>query len=311
MKRLSIIIILCLATLLPAKNAIAQSVRNLTISPPTVSISANPGEAKEGKIKIINDSNETLSFIVDTQDYIVVDTVGTPNILPENTLNNKYSAAAWLGVSPNKFTVEPGQKQELGYYMQIPADAKPGGHYAAIVFKPDVVKGEQSVGTTVSSQIGTLFYINVPGAIKEDASILSFLTNWFNEYGPVNLKTQIENLGDLHIAPQGKISVTNIFGQKVETQDLPNHNIFPEATRDYENTVGKKWMFGPYKATLLASYGVNNNLPLSSTVTFWVIPWKIILLIILAVTAVALGVIYTKKRKKKAKLAELSQAHQD
>ncbi|MBU2632291.1 hypothetical protein KKG52_01115 [Patescibacteria group bacterium] len=291
---------------------IPETTRNMTISPPAIEKTLSPGDKTEGILKIINDGTNELVFTVSVQDYIVEDAKGTPVFLPEDTLSNKYSAANWIAVIPRNITVKPKEKIELNYYLQIPQDARPGGHYAGIIFKPTTTMEVKGTGAAVNTQIGSLFYVNIKGPISESAGVAKFFSNWFNEYGPVKLSTQIKNNGDLHITPQGKITVTNIFGQKVETQELSSHNIFPGGVvRDFENSVGRKWMFGPYKASLLASYGVNNNLPLSATVTFWVIPWKIILLVVLTTAAVALGVLYLKKRKKKAKLAELSKQHQE
>jgi hypothetical protein len=276
--------------------ATAQEViRTITITPPTASFNLNPGQTAEGQMKIINDSPNPITFNVGVQDYIVVDTVGTPNILPPNTLNSKYSAASWIGVTPSKFTVKPGQRQTVDYFIQVPNNAKPGGHYAAAIYTADT-KAEQQTGAAVSAQIGTLFYITVKGPVTENASITKFFTNSFQEYGPVKILTQIKNMGGLHITPKGTIQVTGLFLNK--TQDLPAHNIFPETSRDFENIFGSNLMIGRYKAVLLASYGVNNNLPLTSTLYFWVFPWRLVLVIILAVIAIILGWMYMKKRKK-------------
>jgi hypothetical protein len=103
-------------------------------------------------------------------------------------------------------------------------------------------------------------------------------------------------MGDLHITPKGTLTVSGLFFNKSE--DFPTHNIFPETSRDFENTIGKTLMIGRYKAVLLASYGVNNNLPLTSTLYFFVFPWRIALIIVLLVIAVILGRKYYQKRKK-------------
>lgn len=271
-----------------------ELVRTMTITPPTAAFTLNPGQATEGQMKITNDSPNPITFNVGVQDYIVVDTVGTPNILPPNTLNSKYSAASWIGVTPSRFTVKPGQRQVIDYFIQIPKDAKPGGHYAAAIYTAET-KGEQQTGSAVTAQIGTLFYLTVKGPVTENASVTKFFTNSFQEYGPFKILTQIKNMGDLHIAPKGTITVSGLFYNK--NQDLPTHNIFPETLRDFENTVGKNLMIGRYKAVLLASYGVNNNLPLTATLYFWVFPWRLAIIIILVIVAIILGWMYWKKRK--------------
>lgn len=274
--------------------------RIITIVPPTVQKSLNPGEITEGTMKVINDSNETLTFKAAVRDFVVKDNQGTPDILPPNTLSNKYSAAAWIGVDPSTFTIDPHQKQNLNFYLQVPADAKPGGHYAAVVYEPTSPVLIQGTGAGVNTQIGTLFYVDVKGDIKEDARVVQFKTNGFSEFGPVNLNTEILNLGDLHIKPQGVITVTDIFGRKVEAKALEEHNIFPEKTFLYTSSLGSRWMIGRYTAKLTATYGKANNLPLVATVSFVVFPWKLAtVMALLAIIAILLVILAKKKKQGK------------
>jgi len=283
-----------------------QPTRTFTLVPPTVEHSLNPGEVAEGAIKIINDSNEVLTFTATTQDFIVEDNEGIPTILPPNTLSNKYSAASWLAAYPGKFTVNPHEKYELNYYLQVPLDAKPGGHYAAVIYKPDELIKVEGTGTAVNTQVGTLFYVDVKGDIKESATVAKFSANKFQEYGPVKVETQIKNLGDLHIKPIGQITITDILGRKIASLTLPEHNIFPEAVRNFENTLDKKVLFGPFTAKLTATYGKDNNLPLVAVFTFWILPWKIILVVILLIVAVILGIMYLKKKSLRVKEEKLN-----
>ena len=144
--------------------------------------------------------------------------------------------------------------------------------------------------------MGSLFYLNVSGPINEKAKVSKFATNSFAEYGPVKILTQIKNMGDLHILPQGKITVTGLLLK--ESQDLVSQNIYPETARDFENSFGSTLMLGRYKAELIGSYGQENNLPLVATMYFWVFPWKLVLIIVLVIVAVVLGRLYYKKRLK-------------
>ena len=270
--------------------------RTVTIAYPTLAHKLNPGDTAEGFTKVINQSTSTLTFKLGVQDFVVTDTSGTPNIIPPGTLSNKYSAANWIGVTPQTFTLKPGDSQKINYYVQVPRDARPGGHYAAIVYSPIVTGALTGSGSTVNSQLGSLFYITINGPINEQSTVSKFFANPFQEYGPVNILTQIKNLGDLHIAPKGTITVTGLFFN--QTQNLPTHNIFPEAARDFSNTFGQNLMIGRYEASFIGSYGTNDNLPLVATMYFWVFPWRITLVIILAVVALTLGGIYLRKRKK-------------
>ncbi|MDE2590521.1 MAG: hypothetical protein KGL95_12760, partial [Patescibacteria group bacterium] len=102
--------------------------------------------------------------------------------------------------------------------------------------------------------------------------------------------------GDVHINPQGTITLKNIFGRTVDILTLPNRNIFPgNISLIYKTPIGRTWMFGRYTATLLAAYGAGNNLPLLATVSFWVIPWRVILLVLFAIVVAVAGVLYWRK----------------
>lgn len=271
-------------------------VRSFTITPPTLIAPLAPSKASEGVMAIRNETDEPVTFNVSVQDFIVTDTRGTPTILPPDALSNKYSAASWIGVSPTRFTVPPRGRQELSYYIQVPPDARPGGHYAAVVYSPVTEKGVDSTGATVNSQIGTLFSVTIDGPINEKATVSRFYAPFFQEYGPVTIQTQVKNFGDEHIKPLGKITLTNMFGGK-EEQSLHENNVFPEAARDYVNIFGEKWMLGRYEATFQGTYGRGNNLPLQATVVFWVFPWKIAVVIILFIIAAVLAYMLMKKKK--------------
>ena len=293
-----LVVLVCIGSIFSPK-ASAQEVRTFTIVPPSIQQTLDPGGIKEGVMKVINDSSEPLIFTASVQDYIVEDSKGTPKILPPNVLSNKYSASSWIGVSPSTFTIPPHEKQILNYYMQIPRDAAPGGHYAAVIFNPANATGVEGTGASVETQLGTLFYISINGQINEFSKITRFFANTFQEYGPVKIQTQIKNLGDLHIKPTGAIKVADSLGRTIQTEKLSGYNIFPSTARDYENTFGQKIMIGRYKASAEANYGRNNKLPLIATLYFWVFPWKIALVGILAIIAIILGVITIKKKAQK------------
>lgn len=285
---------LFLALATPAGAQEAQ--RTVTLTYPALTHVLNPGGHAEGITKITNQSNVPLTFNLNVQDFVVTNTIGSPTILPPNTLSSKFSAAAWIGVTPNTFTLQPGHEQVINYYIQVPSTARPGGHYAAIVYTPIVTKGVTGSGSTVNTQLGSIFYITVNGPITEKALITKFFADPFSEYGPVKILTQIKNLGDLHISPKATITVSGLFYN--QSQNLDTHNIFPEAARDFENSMGQVLMIGRYKAVLMGSYGSNNNLPLVASVYFWVFPWRLAIVIVLAIIALILAALYLKKRKK-------------
>jgi hypothetical protein len=285
--------------ILSAKMIFAQEAqRTVTISPPTIERTEDPGTTGEGTLKITNNSGTSLTFKAVIRDFVVDNPNGIPHVLVGDTLSTKYSASAWIGVSPNTFTVAPGKTQQLSYYLQIPANARPGGHYAAVMYEPQEVIGGEGTGAGVETHIGSLFYIHVKGNVIENATVKQFSANSFQEYGPVTINTQIANSSDTDIKPQGTVTVKNILGQVAYSQPLEAHNIYPEAVRNFSNKLGKKFMFGPYTAELHATFGAANNKTLFASVGFFILPWKIVGLVVLALIVLILLFIFWRKKKK-------------
>jgi hypothetical protein len=148
-------------------------------------------------------------------------------------------------------------------------------------------------GATVETNVGTLVYITVPGDINENASIKEFSAPKFLEYGPVDFKTIITNLSDIHITPAGSINIYDSFGFKTAQIKLDNTNIFPYTSREFINSLQRKLMFGRFKAQLNAVYGTTGQL-LTATLFFWVIPYKLIALLLIIILTIIL-VIKLKK----------------
>lgn len=279
----------------------AQSTtRSFTISPPSIQLSLKPGDKTEKIIKITNNSDETMEFIADVKDFIVTDKAGTPELLSTGTkLDNKFSAASWTTVLPDKLTVKPGQRMTTTIYIQVPGDARPGGRYVAVTFLPLAGGAPEQTGAAVNTIAANLVYLTVLGPTKENARVVSFKTPLLSEFGPINFATEIQNLGDLHISPRATIEVKNMVGQKSFSTSLGDLNIFPGTSRLYESSWQTKWLLGRYTARLSGYYGQAGNLSLLAMTSFWVIPYRLILILVLA-AAVALAVFtLLKKRQEK------------
>ena len=152
---------------------------------------------------------------------------------------------------------------------------------------PQPVGTNEEAGTAVGTRIAGLVYLRVAGPISEKAFVSRFFAPSFFEYGPIKVETEILNRGDYHITPQGVVSLTNIFGGLVDQQKLATTNIFPDASRSFTNELGKKWLAGRYKVSLLASYGQGGQ-ALTSELYVWVFPWRVATVTLLALIIIIL-----------------------
>lgn len=273
----------------------AQSTSTLTAIPPKVQLTGAPGENLQETIKVRNDSEQEIVINSISKDFIVKDDKGTP-IPVEEEVATRWSLSSWMQISPDKALMKPGDTQPVNVLIQIPQDATPGGHYAMILHSPDYSATMGQTGSKLSQNVGTLVYLTVEGDITENAEITRFETDKkMAEYGPINLTTEIENLSDVHIRPKGSIKVYNMLKQKVTDLNLEEVNIFPFQSRVLENEFPGKWRLGRYQAVLTTQYGSTNK-TLQAMVYFWIIPWKLITLI-LAVILTIIILLVTRKKK--------------
>lgn len=284
MKKLIALTIILTSYFINPSQVFAQSISGLTAIPPRLEITAKPGEVVTKEIKVRNESQVSRNLVVETKDFIVSDSIGTPiqiDNIDESV--NRWAASTWIQVSPSKLTLKPGETKSLSLTVIVPQKATSGGHYAMVLHSPD--QGKISIdgsGAAIQTRVGSLVYITVPGAINEKAQIKEFSAPKFLEYGPVNFKTVITNFSDIHILPLGKITVSGIFGLKTGEIILPETRIFPLTDRIIESTLNKKWLFGPFTAKISAAYGTQGQ-ALTGATTFWVIPWRLLVLILAAI----------------------------
>ncbi|MEI8068061.1 MAG: hypothetical protein WCG91_03925 [Candidatus Shapirobacteria bacterium] len=295
-KQSRFIFLLILTFPLVTNRVMAQNVVGTSAIPPRVEISAKPGDVKSEVIKIRNEANNDQNFTTSVADFIVNDSKGTPiKIEAGSNLDNRWAASSWIQVSESKFKLKGGETKALSLVIMVPKDALPGGHYAMILHSPDNQKTLSSSGSSIQTQVGTLVYITVAGDIKENASVNKFSAPKFLEFGPVNFDTTIKNLSDIHIKPVGSITVKNLLGLKTGKLDLADTNIFPYTSRDFTNKLDKKWLFGRYTANLNAIYGPSGK-TIAATLVFWVIPWRLLILLVALIAIIATVIILNKNK---------------
>jgi len=294
-------IIACLLVILFAltkTNVHAQSSVGLSAIPPRLEVTVKPDGVVTEIVKVRNESNQERIISTEIRDFIVTDNIGTPVILNNlDDSSNRWAASNWIQISPTSVKLKPGETKNLSLTVLPPKNALPGGHYAMIIYGPDKASSINSTGASIQANVGTLIYITIPGNIKENAIVQSFTAPKFSEFGPINFNATIKNSSDIHIQPVGAITIKNWFGFKTAQLALEPTNIFPYTSRDFQNTLNKKWLFGRYQANFQAIYGTTGAL-VSATIFFWVIPWRLLILTLVALAIIVTIVILTKNKPK-------------
>jgi len=314
-KRIGLIGLISLIGFVSAGTVIAQSVLPLSVIPPKQEMLINPGESYSTTVKFQNLSATPITGGISALDFVVTDNIGTPVFLDNPTvigtvsLPAKYSAAKWVKLYADKMTISANGNVSVPMTITVPKNAAPGGRYAAIIFEPGgslTLGNPASAGeSSVAIRIASLLYIRVAGPISEKATVTKFQVPSFLEYGPINVVTELSNLGDYHFMPQGAVTLKNALGMTVATSPLEAKNVFPGTARLFNNQLGGKLMFGKFTVNLSATYGSAGQ-TLLATASLWILPWKIMLAIALALIIMIVLIVFGYKRfvKREAKLVE-------
>lgn len=298
-----------------------DSAQGLQISPALIELNATPGKKYNFKINIMNVTVSDLSYAVSVEDFDSDNETGSPHIMINENLPETVSVKTWLSDTP-EFILRSHQSQSIDLEMTVPDDAEPGGHYGVIRFSGNASESDgNSVGLSASA--GVLLLVKVDGNINEQASLVSFFSsqdgkqNSFFESSPITFVSRIKNNGNTHTKPSGTIEISDMFGGLVASLPVNQEksNILPDGIRKFESTYNSGWMIGKYKANLALGYGVNGQ-AITSTITFWVIPYKIILVGLFVLTTIIFVLmrlikVYNKHIITKAKAEELNKNQQD
>lgn len=266
--------------------------RAFSVSPVVVDLEVEPGAAGQGTIQITNTDTRSRTYYVSIQKFVAKGEDGQQDFLPEE---DDSGLASWMVPDRRSVTLAPGESVPFSYVVNVPLNAEPGGHYAAVFFSDrPTVEGGVAVG--VGAKVGVLFLLRVPGEILESARVESFrsTSERLNRL-PAYFELRVRNLGSVHLRPEGTVQIRNVFGSTVAKVPANPRQaaVLPNSIRRFESVWAKtfeeerggfiaelqnEWKnfaIGPYKAEVKVLYGEQKQ-ELQATTTFWVIPWRLL-----------------------------------
>ncbi|HVU59385.1 MAG TPA: hypothetical protein VHC98_00915 [Candidatus Saccharimonadales bacterium] len=266
----------------------------LEIAPPLITLTANPGQTLKTNIELRDVADTSLLVTNEINDFVANGEDGTPKILTGDDSNNPYTLKAW--VTPlQAITLQPHQIETLPVTISVPTTAAPGGHYGVIRFSgtPPNLKGQ---GVSLSASIGALVLLTVNGKLTEHMSVQEFSVNGGNgkagslfEATPLTFVVRLKNSGNVQEEPTGYATITDMFGKPVAGVNInvPPRNVLPDSIRRFtgmldKSVIGDKHLFGRYHAVLKMTYGTTSKQTLTASVYFWVIPYRLIGIVVAA-----------------------------
>jgi len=260
------------------------------------------GESKDDALTIFNTTDE-----VQTVKVYAVDSVPSNqgNFALEAEADPKDGIGAWIKLSQDLITLQPGENQEILFTITIPQNADVGEHSGGIILQK--VQGSQDQlqnGASIVTRVGIRVYETVPGEIKKVIEIKDFNVNLKklkdqDPYYEINLTA--ENQGNVSLQPKvtlaiggwGKIDYDDIIDISVKkiTKFVTGQGEAPikfftgeELSRNWQllrdQKVSTNWTwpkprFGRFTFQANLTYDTADGATTinSRKITVWVIPW--------------------------------------
>lgn len=289
----------------------------LTITPPLFQMAIGPGEVWRSSLKVVNTNPYDLTVYASTMNFEAGGEEGQGRFVPilESGANN-YSLAKWIEITPDPIFIPQGKSIDIPFTVKIPQDAEAGGHYAAILVgtRPQN-ENLNGANVLVSSQVSSLFLARVNGDVREEGYIKEFrVERTFYEKPDIDFILRFANTGNVHLKPQGEITVFNMWGREMgkisinEKSDFGN--VLPRSVRKFVFNWQRNLNFletGRFKAVATISYGQDERQSISRVVYFWILPGKPLLGMAISFLVFILTIILLTRRYVKKSLASLEQ----
>jgi hypothetical protein len=291
-----------LALMAAARGVSAQESLSLTITPPFFQLSMGRGELWASSIRVVNTNNSDLTLYVAVADFEAKgeDGSGMFRFRPD-AAEAPSTLSRWIETPFESVTIAPEQSAEIPFTIRVPDSAAPGGHYAAILvgvkpFSP----ASQGASVGISSYVSSLVFLRVHGDVKEEGRIREFtgIGRW-DTAPEAEFSMRFENSGNVHLQPQGTITIKNMWGRVRGivpiNQGSEFGNVLPSSTRRFTfdwKGEGGALNIGRYKAVLDVKFGKAAEQRAAGTVTFWVIPVRHVASVAGGLIAACLAVVF-------------------
>ena len=256
----------------------------LSVTPPLFQLSALPGDIWQSGVKVVNGNKYPLTVYTEVVNFSATGEAGQGKFSPIQDENSeKTTLASWITIAKGPHTIPPEQNTEISFFVEVPDNAPPGGHYAAILVSTEEPKdGVEKLAVKTSQAVTSLFFVRIEGDVDENGSIREFRV--IDSVVPTTnaeFSLRFENKGNVHLQPRGDIVITNMWGTprgKIPVNYQTHFgNVLPMSIRDFNFSWNSDFRIsdiGRYKAVATLAYGENDIKSISAVAYFWVVPIK-------------------------------------
>ncbi|MCX6781707.1 MAG: hypothetical protein NTW66_01095 [Candidatus Magasanikbacteria bacterium] len=210
-----------------------------------------------------------------------------------------WGIASWIKFDDsNDFLLKPKEHRKVFFTIDVPANAEPGGHYGAVLFRAlsaTAEENEQS-GVEVSGRVGSVLLFEISGNVINDATVSEIIAPKFIGHGPLKISFKFKNGGNSYFSPEGEVVYSNFWNKSYDA--WRPRVVFPGFERTFDSAWNRKFLFGPVKITINSRVQENGLIIPAKSIIIWAFPWQEALIILAAILILLFGIKYFKKKFK-------------
>jgi hypothetical protein len=309
-----------LTMLVPSKASAAEAGDfTIQVSPSPLVITLKPGTTQTATLTIRNQSNheETLTPALTAVKVGSSSTDVSLGDTPPPEIRD------WVSFDQSSLTLGAGTTKQLNVIYKTPANV--GFSYITAITlnrAGNTLTTNNGASYKASVAVFNLMNIDRTGAYRE-LKIERFATEKSRyEFLPAQFSLKVRNTGNVTVQPAGTLFIQRSFDSNTPLATIPINRgggyILPENTRTFdakwdkgfpayttanidgktETTLSWDWKhigdlrFGKYVAKIVLVYNDGQrDIPVVASVSFWVIPWRIILVGLLLIVVVVTGIV--------------------
>ncbi len=297
---------------------------SLTTSPVAVNLVIKPGTSTTTTLQIMNNNLQSAQIATRVELFSAYGTSGQAAITTPSAAN---SSTNWVTLSPASFTAQPGVWTSIKMTISLPPSASLGYYYAVMFEPQLPFNTPAPNTNTIKGSNAVLVLVDTHSPNEQrQLQVTNFsVSQQLYEYLPATFSVTVHNSGNIYIPPQASIYISqnSNFSSSLATLDVNKGagNVLPNSSRvfqvewsdgfpvfnpkivdgqivyskgkaveqlQWDFTKLNRFRFGKYYAKLTLVYNTGSrDIPIVGVVSFWVIPWKLMIGIPLTLIALA------------------------